>query len=175
MVVCDAVRLVWLFSGTNTRASTAGWTVNVAAGTYSFTGTMAQAQTAVEALVFVPLNNQTNLTASQTTTRFTIQLMDGAYVVSDTNTTVVVPTINGTLANQPIDDTATVQPFAGVTLLDPDAAGDQVTVQVALDHPANGQFSAASTAGWTVNVAAGTYSFTGTMAQAQTAVEAALN
>jgi plastocyanin len=164
-------------NGQFTAASTTGWTVDVAAGTYSFSGTRAQAQAALKALVFVPTNHQV-IPGNTVTTVFTISLNDGGNPASDNNTSVVAtainnpPTIVGTVANQAVNDNATIQPFSGVTISDPDNPAEPATITVTLELPENGQFTAASTTGWTVNVAAGTYMFSGTRAQAETALEA---
>ena len=164
-------------NGQFTAASTTGWTVNVAAGTYSFSGTRAQAEAALEGLVFAPTNHQV-VPGATVTTQFTISLDDGGNHTSENTTSVVAtainnpPTIVGTVANQGVSDNATIQPFAGVTISDPDNSAEPATITVTLDHPENGQFTAASTTGWTVDIAAGTYTFGGTRAQAQAALEA---
>jgi len=82
------------------------------------------------------------------------------------------PVIGGTSAGQPVDDTATVLPFAAVTVSDGDP-GDTVTVTVSLsDGDDNGTFSAASLAasGFT-KTGSGEYSLSaGTPAAAQSAI-----
>ena len=164
-------------NGQFTAASTAGWTVNVAGGTYTFSGTRAQAQAALEALVFAPTNHQV-IPGATVTTVFTIQLDDGGNLTSDANTSVIAtainnpPTILGTVANQAVNDTATISPFSGVTLSDPDNSDEPATITVTLDQPLNGRFTAASTVGWTVNLVGGVYTFSGTRAAAQAALEA---
>jgi plastocyanin len=164
-------------NGQFTASSTVGWTVNVPAGTYTFSGTRAQVASALVALVFAPTNHE-GIPGSTFTTHFTIQLTDGANSANDTNTSVIAtafnnpPTINGTVANQAVNDNATIQPFSGVTISDPDLSTEPASATVSLDHPADGQFTAASTVGWTVNVGAGTYSFSGTRAQVEAALQA---
>ena len=82
-------------------------------------------------------------------------------------------TISGTVANQAVNDNATISPFSGLTINDPDKATEPESVTVTLDNAADGQFTAASTTSWTVNVAAGTYTFSGTRTQVQAALRAA--
>ncbi len=168
------------FSSASTSA--AGWTtVNTATGVYTFTGTRAEAEAALQGLVFAPTNHQV-VPGSTVTTQFTIALTDGSNSTSNNTTTVVAtavnnpPTISGTVANQAVNDNATIKPFSGATISDPDNASEPVTFTIALDTPANGQFTSATTNpanGWTtVNVAGGIYTFTGTRAAAQTALAA---
>src|SRR5207302_9435605 len=132
-------------------------------------------QAALEALVFAPTNHQV-VPGATVTTVFTIQLTDGPNSATDSNTSVIAtainnpPTIVGTTANQAVNDNATVQPFSSTTISDPDNSAEPASITVTLDQPANGQFTAASTAGWMVDVAGGVYSFSGTRAQAQAAL-----
>ena len=136
-------------NGQFTAASTAGWAVDVAGGVYSFGGTRAQAQAALQALVFQPTNHE-GLPGSTFTTHFTIDLTDGANSASDNTSSVVAtavnnpPTIVGAQANQAVNDNATIAPFSGVTISDPDLSTEPASVTVTIDHPANGQFTAAS-------------------------------
>ncbi|WP_404380360.1 DUF4347 domain-containing protein [Caenispirillum salinarum] len=76
------------------------------------------------------------------------------------------PTIGGAAANQAVLDTATVQPFSGVTFTEVD--GENVTVTVSLDTAAKGRFTTLN--GFT-DAGGGSYTFTGTVAAAQTAIQ----
>ncbi len=53
------------------------------------------------------------------------------------------PTIDGALANQPVDDTDTITPFGSIVVTDPDA-GASVSATITLDSAAKGSFTAAS-------------------------------
>ena len=68
----------------------------------------------------------------------------------------------------------TVTPFAGVTFVDPDQPTEPASVTVSLSAAANGQFTAASStlAGWTKNGPGTIYSFSGTRADAEAALQA---
>ena len=130
-------------NGQFTAASTTGWTVDVVAGTYTFSGTRAELQTALQALVFQPTNHQV-LPGNTVTSHFTIALTDGTNSASDGGTSVIAtafnnpPTIVGGVANQAVNDNATISPFSGVTISDPDLSGEPATVTVTLNNAANG-------------------------------------
>ncbi len=166
------------FSATSTGA---GWTVDVAAGIYRFSGDAAIATAALRALVFVPTNHQ-KLPGQTATTRLIISVSDGLLpTLSDGTTTVLATAVNNpatigrlTVGNQAISETDTVAPFANVTFVDPDLSNEPVTLTVALSDKANGHFTAGSLgASWTFDAASGTYSFSsGTRAEAQAALRA---
>ncbi len=141
------------------------------AGTYTFIGSPAAATAAIRALTFDPTENRVPVGDTETTT-FTISAEDGVSApASDNNTTVIVtsvndpPSISGTVSGQTIDDKATLDPFASVTLADLD--GDTLTIAVSLDDPAKGQLI--NLGGFTEGPA-GTYTYTGSPAQATTAI-----
>ena len=82
------------------------------------------------------------------------------------------PTISGTNPNGTTDDHTPVQPFATVTIGDPNAAAQMLQVTVTIGSPTAGAFSAASLTGWTTIVAGTTYEFDGTAAQVTAAIDA---
>ncbi|MDO8263426.1 MAG: hypothetical protein Q7T21_09375, partial [Gallionella sp.] len=149
-----------------------GGAYNAGTGVYTFTGTAAQAQTAIRALVFTPTANRVNPTLTETTT-FTVSVSDGiAPAATDATTTVVsasandAPVIGGATAVTNINDTATTTPFSAFTITDADAAQTQ-TLSVTLDTAAKGSFTTLN--GFT-DAGGGVYTFSGTAAAAQTAV-----
>lgn len=168
-------------------AFSVGGTGTITAGGYSFTGTAAQAQAAIRALVFTPTNNlvavgQTNTTA------FTVVVNDQAPngSVSNIVTTVVATAINdtpiltvpGPLATQTVNDSvgATgMPPFTTVTITDADstalsASPQAETVTVTLSSAANGSLTNLGTGAY--NATTGVYTFTGTAFAAQAAIQA---
>ncbi|MBS0196832.1 MAG: DUF4347 domain-containing protein [Planctomycetes bacterium] len=146
-------------------------------GSYTFSGTAAQAQTALRALVFDPTDNRVAAGMTETTT-FTITVSDGvAADVTDSTTTVVstsvnvAPSITGATAGQAVLDNATVQPFSGVTIADVD--GDTLSISVSLDTAAKGAFTGGSlTASGFTDAGGGVYTFSGTASAATTAIRA---
>ncbi|RNF75562.1 DUF4347 domain-containing protein, partial [Marinomonas rhizomae] len=82
------------------------------------------------------------------------------------------PIISDAVANQTVDDNATVSPFNAITLADVD--GDNVSVTVALDTAAKGVFTAASlTSSGFTNAGSGSYTLSSTsLASAQAALRA---
>ncbi len=165
--------------GVFTSASlTASGFADQGGGVYTFTGTPAQATTAVQALVFDPTDNRVNPTLTETST-FTISVNDSvATAVTDNATTVVstsvndAPTISGASAGQAVNDNATISPFSGITIADADAS-QSVLVTINLDTAAKGVFTSASlTASGFVDAGGGAYTFSGTAAQATTAIRA---
>ncbi|MGE5465819.1 MAG: DUF4347 domain-containing protein [Ignavibacteria bacterium] len=149
-----------------------GGSYNASTGVYTFSGTAAAAQAAVEGLVFTPAANRVAPGLNETTT-FTISVDDGvAAPVTDNATTVVTtsvndaPAIGATTPVTSILDTATAAPFSGVTLADPDT-GQTLTVTVSLDSAAKGSFTTLS--GFT-DAGGGNYTFSGTAAAAQAAI-----
>ena len=151
---------------------------SVGGGVYTFTGTAAAATTAIRALVFTPTANRVN-PGSTETSAFTISVSDGvASPVTNSVTTLIstsmndAPTISGAVGAQAVHDTATRQPFTGVTVGDVDLA-QTLSVSVAIDSAAKGVFTAASlTASGFVSAGGGVYTFTGTGAAATTAIRA---
>lgn len=164
--------------GVFTPASlTASGFSNSGGGMYTFTGTALAATTAIRALVFDPANDRVTVGATETTT-FTIAINDGiAATVSDTTTTVVstsvndAPIISGAVAGQAVLDNATVTPFGGITINDPDSPAQTQSVTVTLSDAAAGSFTPASlSASGFIDAGAGVYTFSGTAAAATTAI-----
>ena len=142
------------------------------AGSYTFTGTAPAATTALQGIRFNPVSNVLAVGATSNV-GFTLTVNDTiAPTVTDIQTTVRVtgandaPVLGGVVTTpQPVLDTATVQPFTSVTINDADP-GQTVTVTVS--YPAaEGTFTALG--GFTGS--AGSYSFTGSPAAAQTAIQ----
>ncbi|MFN8817007.1 MAG: DUF4347 domain-containing protein, partial [bacterium] len=166
--------------GVFTAASlTASGFVDAGSGVYTFTGTAAQATTAIRQLVFDPTNNRGAVGSTETTT-FSIAVSDqSGGSVSNSTATVVstsvndAPTITGTTAGQSVNDTATLQPFSGVTIGDVDHPSQTLTVTLQVSDSAQGTFSSASlaTSGF-VALGGGNFSFSGTAASATAAIRA---
>ena len=144
-------------------------------GVYVFSGTAMAATTALDALVFTPIDNQI---APGTTENegFTIASNDGSITTTDTKTNVTIasiddpPTIAGTSATaQTVDDNATISPFTGVAIGDVDNPAQIQTVTVTLSAPADGTLSTGS--GFTAQ-GNGVYGFSGTAVAATTALDA---
>jgi len=153
-----------------------GGSYNAVTGVYSFTGTAAAATTAVNALVFTPTANRVTPSLTETTT-FTVVSTDAAgNTVNNAVSTMVstsindAPTIAGASAGQAVNDNATQSPFTAVTIDDVDSPAQTQTVTVTLDDAAKGALS--NLGGGSYNAATGVYSFTGTAAQATTAIRA---
>ena len=123
-------------------------------GPYTFTGSAATATTAIRGMVFTPAANRVTPASTETTT-LTIATNDGNGGTASNATTTVVstsvndaPTIGGAVANQAVNDNATVSPFSALTITDPDVQGE--TAIVTITNGANrGDFTAGSTVGWT--------------------------
>jgi hypothetical protein len=109
-------------------------------GTGSYTLTAASpaaAATALEALVFTPTPHQV-VPGNAVTTGFTLAVTDlDAESATDSTTTVLAtavndpPVITGTVAGQTETDAATIRPFSGVTIADPDLGASE-TVSITL-------------------------------------------
>ncbi|MFA5215393.1 DUF4347 domain-containing protein [Sulfuricurvum sp.] len=152
-----------------------GGTYNAGTGVYTFSGTAAQAQAAIRALVFTPTANHVNPGLTETTT-FTVSVNDGIAAAATNNSTTVVstsvndaPLVGGATAVTNINDTATATPFSAFTISDADTAQTQ-TLTVTLDTASKGALSNLS--GGTYNAGTGVYTFSGTAAQAQSAIHA---
>lgn len=107
---------------------------------------------------------------------------DGGLASGGSATATVTVTVNGvndpvTLTSltltQTVNDNATITPFTGATITDPDT-GETITVTVVIDAATEGTFTAASSTALTpiafTNSVSGTYVFSGTRAQAQAAL-----
>jgi uncharacterized repeat protein (TIGR01451 family) len=81
------------------------------------------------------------------------------------------PVLGGTVADQAVNDDATLNPFAGVTIADADTPAQTLTVEVQSSDPANGTFTPTSlTASGFTDQGGGLYRFTGTADEAQAAI-----
>jgi Ca2+-binding RTX toxin-like protein len=145
-------------------------------GVYTYTGTPANAQTAVRALVFDPTDRANGQVGAGQSTSFTISVSDGtntAVTNSQTNVNATVdnraPDVAATAVNHQIAETATVAAFSQVTITDSNA-NDTITVSVALDDATKGAFTNYATLGFTLTN--GVYSYTGSATNAQAAIRA---
>jgi ELWxxDGT repeat protein/VCBS repeat-containing protein len=162
-------------------------------GAYTFTGTAAQATSAIETLVYKPNSNRLPVGQSETVT-FTVVVDDGqGGSVTNAETTVTVTSVND--APTPLDDAASVNEdataagAAGALLAnDSDVdVGDTATLKVAGSHfgatadtpvPASGTANISGTYGVLHIAADGSYSYTPSsgpaqaLAQGQSATEA---
>ena len=145
-------------------SNVAGGDYNSKTGVYTITGGDAVVSGAVDGLVFTPTAHQVTAGASVTTT-FTIKTTDTAgATTSNANTTVAVtaeddpPLIAGTVANQAVPNETASNPFALVTVTDPDFLPIE-TITVTLSTPGNGTLSNLSTGGY--DASTGVYSVTG--------------
>ena len=78
------------------------------------------------------------------------------------------PSIAGTVAGQAVNDSATLSPFAGVTIGDVDNPAQTLSVSVTLDTAAKGAFTTLN--GFT-DAGGGVYTFSGTAAAATSAIQ----
>ena len=147
-------------------------------GVYTVTGADAVVSTALDGLVFTPTAHQV-APGGSVATNFTIKATHTAGdSSSDGNTTVTTtavnnaPQIGGTITGQTVNDNATDQPFAGVTIGDPDFGASVVlTITVTSDgspSDANGTLAGTGLS----KVTTGTYTLA---ADNPTAVTAALD
>jgi hypothetical protein len=140
-----------------------------AAGTYTVSGSAAQVTSDLNTLIFTPTAHQ--VAPGQTvTTGFAVTVADSAGLSAADSTSSVVatalntpPTIGGTVAGQKIDDSETINPFAAVTVTDPDV-GQTETVTVNLSSPSDGSLFDPTSAvdGSSFSLATGAFFVTGT-------------
>ena len=118
--------------------------------------TLAQAQADLHALVFTPTDHQV-VPGNSVATYFTLQVATFNTLTSPpsqagttatdittsvTTTAVASPTsIAGTISNQSVLDSQTVQPFSAVVLSNPDKPAETHTLTVTLSNAANGTLS----------------------------------
>jgi hypothetical protein len=139
-------------------------------GVYTLSGSAADVTTALAALTFKPTAGQAN---TATTTTFTLSDVSSAFATATVDSTTKVtdidlpaaPTISG--AHQVTTTSeASVKPFAGVTIADPNAdATDTLTITLS-DGGAGGTLSGAGLAGGT----GGVYTLTGSAAAVTSAL-----
>ena len=140
---------------------------NFSDGVYTYTGTAAQVTLVLDGLRFLPTDHQ--VAPGQTvTTTFTIADTDtfGATATDSTSsvvaTAVAVPiAIIGTAADQEATDRSTINPFANVTISDPNA-GQTETVTLTLSTTANGTLT--NLGGFIATATLGVYTDTNTAA-----------
>ncbi|MEW6359822.1 MAG: Ig-like domain-containing protein [Planctomycetota bacterium] len=94
-----------------------------------------------------------------------VTVLDNAVTEVTSGPANVAPSIGGTVADQGVNDNATVSPFSTVTITDPDSAA--VTVTVTLDNAAQGDFTTLS--GFTA-IGGGVYTYSGSPGDAQAAI-----
>lgn len=138
--------------------------------------TLADAATALQALVFDPADNL-DFAGQTRSTGFDIIVRDNPTLLLsyDSTTSIVAtsindaPAIGGAVAAQPTSDTNEVSPFAAITIADPDATS--VTTTVTIDVAAKGAFTSASLlASGFSEISTGIYQFVGTPAANQAAI-----
>lgn len=129
----DTLRLT--YPAANGTLSGGGFTGT--AGSYSFTGTAAQAQAALRALVFTPTANEV-APGQSVTTPFTLTITNGTATLNDATTfSVTALSVNDAPALAGAGPVTTaagvgVRPFAALTVTDPDVGQTQtVTVSFA--------------------------------------------
>ncbi|WP_376092724.1 hypothetical protein ACE7GA_24195 [Roseomonas sp. CCTCC AB2023176] len=139
-------------------------------GSYSFTGTAADAGSALRSLTFKPAEHQA-VPGDTTTAKFTLTYTDGLTAERNTVSYLSIsaentaPVITGATTSS-IRDIQTVKPFAALTLADPDKNPVE-TATVRLDDPAKGVFT---TLGGFVSDGAGGFTFSGSPSAVQSAL-----
>ncbi|MBF0621417.1 MAG: tandem-95 repeat protein, partial [Magnetococcales bacterium] len=144
-------------------------------GVYAFNGTPADAQTAVQSMSFTPVEDRVGVDLSETV-QFSVVVDDGTASTTSTASTVVVvavndtPQVSGSGANQSVDDNASIAPFSGYVVSDPDTAVAQsLTVTIALDDPSEGTLTDSN--GYFADLSGGVYEYTGTETAVTTAIQ----
>jgi hypothetical protein len=161
-------------SFTSGSLAAAGFTTH-STGVYRFNGTAAQATTAIRQLVFTPSSNRVSVGSTETST-FSINVYDASGAATGGTASAVAtsvndaPTLSGASTGQAVNDTASLQPFATITIGDVDPS-QALSVFVAQWNTAAGSFTSGSlsSAGFT-QTGVGTYRFNGTAAAATTAI-----
>jgi hypothetical protein len=178
MVVTDAdtssathtARVTMSNPGAGSFTELAGFVAD-GAGSYIFTGTVAEVNAALQALRFTPTANQVAV-GGTVTTQFTVTYTNDSYTVSDTASQTIVSSVNdtpllsGLPTNQTVGDKATIQPFAAAAYVDPDL-GQTTALTITLDKATRGTFTNLN--GFVDN-GDGSYTFTGTGAAADAAL-----
>nr|WP_315258569.1 DUF4347 domain-containing protein [uncultured Duganella sp.] len=147
----DNVSMTITFNASNGTLSGAG--LSGSNGSYTLSAmSPAALTTALKALTFTPTNNQAAVGVGINTT-FALTATDSNGAVSAVNSATVItatsvndaPVLGGAAAGQSVTAGGSLNPFAGVTLNDPDV-GATVTVTITPDSAAKGAFTAASLA-----------------------------
>ena len=150
--------------GDLTSGSTIGWNRTVNGTDMVYTRVFAPTsnigdvvQTAIRSLVFRPRENAIPVGTSETT-QLKVRVSDGLASMTNTTTTVVttsqnnLPGLTGGQTSQPINSNQTINPFNIFTLTDPDVQDMFLTVSIE-NGTGRGDFTPASSAGWTRVVA----------------------
>ncbi|MGO4525678.1 hypothetical protein AB4097_12530 [Microvirga sp. 2MCAF35] len=164
-----------------------GGVYNEDLGIFTFTGSVADALAAVQALQYNPTNRPDAANGSIETSHFTIAVTDAGGLSAAPNTNISVDSVHGgSQVNQApaiggvdapvtvtIADTDVASPFGNVTISDD---GAWVRVTIAMDTASKGEFTnigSDSDAGiGHYDRSAGTYTVTGTIAQVEAAIHA---
>ena len=144
-----------------------GGTYNSNTGVFTATGTPAVLGSTLAALTFTPdahitapgtVSDVNAVVTVQDTSSGNTTGVNGTSSATQTTTLAVTaahdaPVLAGGVADQPVADTGSIAPLAGVSVADPDDVG--LTASVTIDGGATGagstgQFTAASAAGWSV-------------------------
>ncbi len=152
--------------GDFTAGSTIGWTRSTTGNNILYTRSFAAAanngmvvQTAIRALVFQPRSNAIKPNTTELTD-FTVFVSDGTAQATNTATRAVTTSVNnapvfgGLTANVPVNDNATVNPLAALTVSDVDMQEMLISVTI-LNGRVRGDFTTASTASWAVRYTTG--------------------
>jgi predicted nucleotidyltransferase len=155
-----------LVRGDFTPSSATGWTRTVVGNDIKYErfynpqaniGSIVQA--AVRGFVFQPRTNAIKPNTTEATA-FTVYVTDGINSASNSTTSVIttsvnnVPLLGGTTPNIAMNDNATVNPFATLTVSDADMQEMLISVTI-LNGTVRGDFTPASTAGWAVRYVLG--------------------
>lgn len=150
--------------GDFTNGVSNGWTRSVSGTNIQYARTFpsganigATVQTAIRALVFDPRTDQIKPNTTEATT-FNVTVADGvAAPVTNTATSVIttsvnnVPTIGGANPSVAVNDNATVNPFAALTVNDTDNQEMLAKITI-LNGTVRGDFTNAVSSGWTRSV-----------------------
>lgn len=150
----------------------------ISPGVLEMTGTAAQITAALRALVFTPADNRITVGTTENTV-FSVSMNDGHVatpVIVDSAVTTVTPVndppvLTGTIASQLVYQYDTLNPFASVTVTDVDDLTLQpLQVKVRIGNAIHGTLAGGGFTASTTET--GAYLFTGTPAQATTALRA---
>jgi VCBS repeat-containing protein len=181
LVVTDAdaqkttvrVEIPHLSRGDFTPASVAGWTRSTTSNRIRYIRTFYAApatgpviEAALRDFVFQPTPDSINAGKSETLA-FSLTIYDGLESANDNNISIRItnenqpPVMSGTVANQPVNDDATIAPFSQLTINDPDNQSMTATVRIS-NGVVRGDFTAASAAGWMKTTIGNNFQYTRT-------------